>query len=131
MPAGGRHGLESRHAVLVAIAAFTLVGADALTALQDPVSAGAAAAAERAAPSKETRDIYARHCAKCHGLDGTPKPIAKGAPRFTDPAWAPPLERLQLAITNGKGEMTPKFKGRLTQGEVRDLAAYLLMLKSK
>ena len=116
---------------LCGMAVFTVVAFGAPAAAQDPAPTGVAAVPAPAAPSNETRDLYARNCAKCHGLDGTPKPIAKGAPRFTDPAWAPPLEKLQAVITNGKGELMPKFKGRLSPTEVRNLADYLLTLKNK
>jgi mono/diheme cytochrome c family protein len=123
-------GLWSAITLSSAIAACILVGVGSAAA-QDPTQAGAAAAPDHAAASNKTRDLYVRHCAKCHGLDGTPKPIAKGAPLFGDPAWAPPLERLQTVITNGKGEIMPKFKGRLSSAEVRDLADYLMTFKSK
>ena len=52
-------------------------------------------------------------------------------PIKTDPEWAPPTEKIQAAITNGKGDVMPKFKGRLSPEEVRDLADFLLTLKSK
>ena len=97
---------------------------------QDPAPT-AVPAVDRGGGSDQTRQLYAKHCAKCHGPDGVPKPIAKGAPRFADPAWAPPAEKLEAVITNGKGELMPKFKGRLSPEEVRELADFVLTLKNR
>jgi cytochrome c553 len=73
---------------------------------------------------------YAEHCAKCHGENGTPKLIAKGSPRFTDPGWKRSIEEVHAAIENGKGKMMPAFKGRLSAEQVRTVAEYLLEMKN-
>lgn len=74
--------------------------------------------------------VYAEHCAKCHGQSGTPRAIAKGSPRFTDPAWKRSIEEVHAAIENGKGKMMPAFKGRLSAEQVRTVAEYLLEMKN-
>lgn len=88
-----------------------------------------AAQAQPAETSEQTRQLYQSRCALCHGADGTPKPIAKGAPTFTDPGWAPSVETIVTVLTDGKGRTMPKFKGRLTAAEMQALAAYLLEMK--
>jgi cytochrome c553 len=75
-------------------------------------------------------EIYADHCAKCHGENGTPKPIAKGSPRFTDPGWTLPIEEIEATIASGKGKVMPAFKGRLSAEQVRAVAEYLLEFKN-
>ena len=88
----------------------------------------AAAHAQPAEASERTRELYQTRCALCHGADGTPKPIAKGAPTFSDPDWAPSAQAIVTVLTEGKARM-PKFKGRLTAAEMQALAAYLLDMK--
>lgn len=116
-------------AVVISLLAWDAWGSPRQVAsAQNPTPTDAAVAPEL---RNETRQLYVRNCAKCHGEDGKPRPIAKKAPKFTDPEWAPPAEKIQAVITNGKGEVMPKFKGRLSPEEVRDLADFLLSLKSK
>jgi mono/diheme cytochrome c family protein len=66
-------------------------------------------------------EIYAAHCARCHGGDGrgqTPKGKQTGAKDFTNPKWQAIEARGIRAITNGKGSM-PAFKNTLSPEEIR------------
>jgi mono/diheme cytochrome c family protein len=99
-----------------------------LLALASVVGAGLAQA-QTAAPDDKTRQLYQARCAMCHGADGVPKPVAKTAASFADPAWAPATETIVAVVTDGKGTKMPKFKGRLTPEEIQALAGFLLKLK--
>lgn len=72
-------------------------------------------------------DIYAAHCARCHGADGRAK-TAKGrrveATDFTSD-WNKDEARGVRIITNGKGEM-PSFKKKLSAAEIRSVFNYVL-----
>ncbi len=83
------------------------------------------------AQTNDAQKLYLSQCAKCHGPDGVPRPIAKGARRFTDPAWSPPVEKVAEVITMGKGEVMPKFKGRFTPEQILSLAEYVLTFKDR
>ena len=65
--------------------------------------------------------LYATHCARCHGGDGrgqTPKGKQTGAKDFTNPQWQAIEARGIRAITNGKGKM-PAFKNTLNPEQIR------------
>jgi mono/diheme cytochrome c family protein len=81
--------------------------------------------------SEQTRKLYVSKCAKCHGSNGVPRPIAKGARRFIDPTWAPPIEKVQEVILNGAGEEMPKFKGALSPQQILALAEFVLAFKNR
>lgn len=75
-------------------------------------------------------EIYAAHCAKCHGADGrarTAKGKRSGATDFTSD-WNTDEGRGIRIITNGKGEM-PSFKGKLTAGDIRSVFGYVLRFR--
>lgn len=95
------------------------------------LATAAAAVAQENSPAGDaaTRLLYQNQCATCHGADGTPRPIAKTAPRFTDPAWAPTIETIVGVLTDGKNQKMPKFKGRLTPDEMQALATFLRRMK--
>jgi mono/diheme cytochrome c family protein len=66
-------------------------------------------------------EIYAAHCARCHGGDGrgqTAKGKQTGAKDFTNPKWQALEARGIRAITSGKGNM-PGFKNTLSAEEIR------------
>ena len=72
-------------------------------------------------------EIYAAHCARCHGGDGrgqTPKGKQTGAKDFTNPKWQAIEARGIRAITNGKGSM-PAFKNTLSPEEIRAVWEYV------
>jgi len=75
------------------------------------------------------RKLYILECAKCHGVDGTPRKIAKDARPFTDPTWQPTLEEIEHVITVGKDEAMKPFRKKLTPQQIRNLAEYVLVLR--
>lgn len=94
-----------------------------------PATVAAGRSLRQDAPSPDARALYLKHCARCHGDDGTPKAIAKDAPTFTSAAWVPRPERIAKAIADGKGEIMPRFKGKLTPADIESLVTYLVNLK--
>jgi len=97
-------------------------------ALAVPMSAMALLGAQQTS-SDDVRSLYIAKCSMCHGLDGTPKPIAKGAPKFTDPKWIRTVEQLEQIITSGKGKLMIGFEKRLSPKQIRALAEYVFSLK--
>jgi len=83
-----------------------------------------------AAPSGGARlgpaEIFAAHCATCHGRDGRAKTARgkrAGATDFTSD-WNRDEARGIRIITNGKNEM-PSFKKKLTAAEIRAVFGYV------
>lgn len=75
-------------------------------------------------------EIYAAHCAKCHGSDGrarTSRGKRAGATDFTGD-WNRDEARGVRIITNGKSEM-PAFKGKLSAKEIRAVFSYVLRFR--
>lgn len=70
---------------------------------------------------------YKARCQMCHGMEGTPNPgIAKamGVKSAKDPAVKGMSETQMIEeTTNGKGKM-PAFKGKLTEGQIKDAVTY-------
>jgi cytochrome c oxidase cbb3-type subunit 3 len=81
---------------------------------------------EKAEPAAVQQD-YLEHCAKCHGPDGKPRKIAKGAPDVKDAKWkeGKSLEEIQKTIAEGKGKIMPKFGRKLTSEEIEALARFV------
>lgn len=74
--------------------------------------------------------IYAAHCAQCHGANGrakTAKGKRTGATDFTSD-WNTDEARGIRIITNGKSEM-PSFKKKLTANEIRSVFNYVLRFR--
>ncbi len=74
--------------------------------------------------------IYAAHCAKCHGADGrakTAKGKRTGATDFTSD-WNRDEARGIRIINNGKSEM-PSFKKKLTTDEIKSVFNYVLRFR--
>jgi len=76
----------------------------------------------------EGQATFVRKCAKCHGPDGVPRRIAKGAPNFTDPAWALPVYLIEHSVDEGKGKDMPRFRGKLSPEEIKKVVTYVLSL---
>ena len=75
-------------------------------------------------------EIYAAHCAKCHGADGrarTAKGKRAGATDFTS-EWNRDEARGIRIITNGKDEM-PSFKKKLSASEIKSVFNYVLRFR--
>ena len=74
--------------------------------------------------------LYASKCAMCHGADGVAKKMAEGSGNFNDPEWQKktPAETIEKNIHAGKNKM-PKFEGKLTEDQIKAVAAYVKTLK--
>jgi mono/diheme cytochrome c family protein len=106
--------------VLVAAALF----ATGLLAVRP--NEGTAAAASSGIARSGPAEIYAAHCATCHGRDGrasTAKGKRAGATDLTSEWNRDPARGVRI-ITNGKGEM-PSFKKKLTAAEIRAVFGYV------
>ena len=71
------------------------------------------------------RDVFLSRCAKCHGENGVPRRIARGAPNFTDPGWSIPLEQIEETVRQGKGEDMPQFKSKLDLEQIKSVASFV------
>jgi mono/diheme cytochrome c family protein len=74
--------------------------------------------------------LYASKCAMCHGADGVAKKMAEGSANLNDAEWQKktPAETIEKDIHGGKGKM-PKFEGKLTDEQIKAIAAYVKTLK--
>ena len=76
-------------------------------------------------------DVYKSKCLSCHGATGVPShEVAKyvGVKPVTDPAVKGMSKEQMIDITrNGSGKM-PAFKGKLTDGEIKDSVSYFRTL---
>jgi len=77
-------------------------------------------------------ELYAKHCASCHGKDGrarTFKAKFNHARDLTDPLWQDEVsdERLFNSIMNGKKKM-PSYRKKLTEEQINSLIAYVRTL---
>ncbi len=79
-------------------------------------------------------DTYKAKCQMCHGADGagaTPAGKAMKALPFTDPEIVKASDADLIAATkNGKGKM-PAYTGKLTDGEIKSVVAYVRTLQKK
>ena len=76
--------------------------------------------------------LYAKHCASCHGKDGRAKTFKakfNHARDLTDPLWQDEVsdERLYNSVTNGKKKM-PAYRKKLTEAEINSLVTYVRTL---
>jgi len=82
-----------------------------------------------AAEESDGKAIYSSKCARCHGVDGTPKKFAKNSHAFSDNTWQQetPLADIEQVISQGRGRM-PSYKKRLTPEQIKMIAAFLKTL---
>jgi mono/diheme cytochrome c family protein/uncharacterized membrane protein len=76
------------------------------------------------------RELFRKHCAKCHGADGTGKKSRGRLPEipdFTQTAWQAQRNDAQLtaSILDGKGDDMPGARGKLGPEQARGLVAYV------
>jgi cytochrome c oxidase cbb3-type subunit 3 len=71
-------------------------------------------------------------CAACHGMDGKGNPVM-GAPNLTDDIWLHGWGEAAIVsmINNGKINQMPAQAGKLTEGQIQVLAAYVWGLSNK
>jgi outer membrane protein assembly factor BamB len=100
-----------------------------------PVSETQAAVAAPTAPAPgaavpqcgETNQLFAQHCALCHGADG--KGISsRHTPDFSDASWQQSQadNKLLDAITNGTENGMPAFGGQLTRAQIDALVRCMI-----
>jgi mono/diheme cytochrome c family protein len=79
-------------------------------------------------------DTYKAKCAMCHGADGsgsTPAGKAMKAIPFSSPDLVKASDADLIAATkNGKGKM-PAYSGKLTDGQITAVVAYIRTLQKK
>lgn len=71
-------------------------------------------------------------CAACHGIGGVGNP-ALGAPRLNDDVWLHGFgeEAIVAIINNGRHNVMPSQEGRLTEAQIKVVAAYVWGLSNK
>lgn len=100
----------------------------------------AEATGQRKRPDRQhaaAKDLYAQHCALCHGADGrarSPVGVSLRATNFADAGWwkkeRPTDARLTTSIRDGRGNMRP-YGQDLSKKEIAALAAYVRTFKGK
>ncbi len=81
-------------------------------------------------------EVYNNHCARCHGLYADGEGIDarfRSVPvqSFVDGSFDKSLSLTAANITYGKGKEMPAFENKLTEREIRAVAAYVLSLNQK
>lgn len=85
-----------------------------------------AASPGHSADTRNGGQIYAKHCAQCHGSAGVP--VMPGAPNLTRPeALMKPDGALAAIVRNGRRTM-PGYRGVLQESEIQDVVVYLRTL---
>jgi mono/diheme cytochrome c family protein len=122
-----RSGAESksmRYAFVIVVMAFGFSG----------VLVGRSASGESQNNSaKSAPELYAKHCASCHGSDGRAKTFKgklKHARNLTDSEWQGNVsdERIFNSVMNGKGRM-PGYGKKLSEQQIDSLVAYVRGLR--
>ncbi len=81
----------------------------------------------RASDALRGADLYAKHCAYCHGNNG--RPVLPLAPDFTrQERLMQPDPALLMSIRAGRGAM-PAFQGTLRDRDILDVIAHLRTLR--
>jgi len=79
-------------------------------------------------------DTYKTKCAMCHGPDGTAAtPMGKmmKIPSFKSPEVVKATDASLGAVTkDGKGKM-PAYNGKLTDGQIKEVVAYIRTFQKK
>ena len=79
------------------------------------------------ATAQSGADTFKAKCAMCHGADGSKTTMG------SKPLNGADVQKMSAAdiaatITNGKGKM-PAYKGKLTDAQINDVAAFVKTLK--
>jgi cytochrome c6 len=83
------------------------------------------------AAADDTAALYKSKCQVCHGADGKGTPAGQklGAKDFQSPEVAKQSDADLMKITKeGKGKM-PKYDGKLTDDQIKELIKYIHSLK--
>ncbi len=85
-------------------------------------------------PAEADTTLFARHCAACHGADGSGRSYVAaqpGMPAVSDLSTNPaPAAQKRSSILDGRGAM-PAFGKRLRADELEALHAYILSLPTQ
>jgi cytochrome c6 len=95
------------------------------------VALGMLLAAAIPAAADDAAALYKSKCQMCHGADGkgTPAGQKMGVRDFHSPEVAKQSDADMAKITKeGKGKM-PKFEGKLTDDQIKDLVKYIRSMK--
>jgi cytochrome c6 len=95
------------------------------------VALGMLLAAAIPAAADDAAALYKSKCQMCHGADGkgTPAGQKMGVRDFHSPEVAKQSDADMAKITKeGKGKM-PKFEGKLTDDQIKDLVKYIHSMK--
>jgi cytochrome c oxidase cbb3-type subunit 3 len=78
---------------------------------------------------KRGMELFAKHCAACHGADGRGS-ADKGAPDLTDDYWqhGNSMMNVRLVISGGEQSESPAFAGKLSSAQIDLLTAYVQKL---
>jgi mono/diheme cytochrome c family protein len=112
---------------------FSADQVEGLTVYLRALASGAAqTTAVCAAPSNSLENLYARHCASCHGRDGTGSGVVGRSlkiPDLTSPAVQTASdEELATVITTGRGKMRG-YGSILIPEQITELVAYMRAFK--
>ena len=86
-----------------------------------------------AAFADDAAALYKTKCASCHGADGKASAVGKklGAKDLQDPELKKATEAQWIEIsTKGKNKM-PKYEGKFTADQIKQLVAYMKDLSKK
>jgi mono/diheme cytochrome c family protein len=102
-------------------------GPKALPPKQPSVPSPSPELAER---TRVAAELFRTYCLSCHGADGRGSEMRASMstiPDFTSRSWQEGVSVPQLvaSILDGKGTLMPAFRGRITDEQSRDLAAFV------
>ncbi len=95
------------------------------------LSVGLLAAVAVPAMADDAEALYKSKCQVCHGADGKGSPAGQkmGVRDFHSPEVAKESDAALMAATkSGKGKM-PKFDGKLTDDQIKELIKFIRTLK--
>ncbi len=100
--------------------------------MQEPEMAKPSPRAQPPGPIQqlEVAKLYGSHCAACHGVDGSGKPMRAGLPTipdFTSLAWQMSQTDLEITdrIVNGDEPLMPAFRDKLSREQNLALTIYV------
>jgi len=105
------------------------------------LAAPAAACSDPAGPETELsgKQVYDRHCARCHGFDGRPNEVSPGARDLSNRSYIDSLgdDKVRAAIMMGRPPMgpdmppaMPAFGGQFSDPELKVLIGYVRSLSN-
>ena len=76
------------------------------------------------------KDLYAKKCAMCHGLNGVAKDVGKPSGDFNDPEWQKTHDVASIVkITKAGKNKMPPYAGKLTDEQMQQIAEYIKTLQ--